>query len=490
MTVNEIEARTGLDRGTVRYYEAQGLIRPAREANGYRNYSQADLEKLLKVKLLRALNFSVDDILAMDADAGDFPDRLRARVRSLEARQEDLEDAKRVLGLMLSDGARYETLNAGRYLRSMENPPKPPLPAREDVPRAYTAPGPWRRYLARTLDLSILELLYLAAAVLVFHAPVLVSLPWLILGEAAALVLTLLLEPACLALFGATPGKAVLGIRVLTPEGENLSCAQAFRRTWGALLFGRGLGIPVLSLIFPLFCLRDARRGVKMVWERDSREELLEAGLGLSLACGLLAAAVLISGTYLGARSFLPPNRGALTPEELAENVNRRFLLAGGLAGYPALEDPGFRLRADGLWDSPQKTAHVTGDFSPGRVELTVEDGAVTGLAWRQSVTGTGRGCYGRLGQYVAALVWGLVGSDRDLGLFDLRFLLRDAGIAGFRGFDITAGRWRVQCDTFMPDGSQVYSGAVRFPGGGTGVFGVELRVSPADEPGDGCREG
>lgn len=86
-----MEPRTGPERGAVRFYEQKGLIKPAREPNGYRNYSEDDLEKLLKIKLLRVLSFSVEDIGAMDADAGDFTERLRARARSLEARQEDIE---------------------------------------------------------------------------------------------------------------------------------------------------------------------------------------------------------------------------------------------------------------------------------------------------------------------------------------------------------------------------------------------------------------
>ena len=36
MTIRDIQARTGLDRATVYYYEREGLISPARQANGYR----------------------------------------------------------------------------------------------------------------------------------------------------------------------------------------------------------------------------------------------------------------------------------------------------------------------------------------------------------------------------------------------------------------------------------------------------------------------
>ena len=55
MTIKEIETLSGLPRANIRYYESEGLITPKRAENGYREYSQADAEVLLRVKLLRAL---------------------------------------------------------------------------------------------------------------------------------------------------------------------------------------------------------------------------------------------------------------------------------------------------------------------------------------------------------------------------------------------------------------------------------------------------
>ena len=66
MTIKEIEAATGLPRANVRYYESLGLIHPARGANGYRDYRQEDLDTLLKIKLLRQLDCSLEDIQALE----------------------------------------------------------------------------------------------------------------------------------------------------------------------------------------------------------------------------------------------------------------------------------------------------------------------------------------------------------------------------------------------------------------------------------------
>ena len=62
MTIKEIEELSGMPRANIRFYEAEGLLRPDRDANGYRNYSEEDLRILQKIRLLRALHVSLEDI--------------------------------------------------------------------------------------------------------------------------------------------------------------------------------------------------------------------------------------------------------------------------------------------------------------------------------------------------------------------------------------------------------------------------------------------
>ena len=56
MTSKEMEARSGVPRANIRYYESEGLLTPARAGNGYRDYSEADLAVLEKIKLLRLIS--------------------------------------------------------------------------------------------------------------------------------------------------------------------------------------------------------------------------------------------------------------------------------------------------------------------------------------------------------------------------------------------------------------------------------------------------
>ena len=62
MKTNEIEIKTGLSKQTILYYEKEGLINPERNENGYRNYSDENLQQLMLIKLLRSMNVSIDDI--------------------------------------------------------------------------------------------------------------------------------------------------------------------------------------------------------------------------------------------------------------------------------------------------------------------------------------------------------------------------------------------------------------------------------------------
>lgn len=62
MLRNEIQNKTGLTRKAIEYYEEKGLINPQKTENGYRDYSDNDLEVLIKVSLFRKLGISVTEI--------------------------------------------------------------------------------------------------------------------------------------------------------------------------------------------------------------------------------------------------------------------------------------------------------------------------------------------------------------------------------------------------------------------------------------------
>lgn len=63
MQIKELARRTSLSNKTIRYYEEIGLLPlPRRRPNGYRDYGEADVDRVKFVAAARGLDFSLDDI--------------------------------------------------------------------------------------------------------------------------------------------------------------------------------------------------------------------------------------------------------------------------------------------------------------------------------------------------------------------------------------------------------------------------------------------
>ena len=66
-TIEQVATRTGLTKRTLRYYEEVGLLPPTGRTEGnYRQYSEADIQRIEHIKRLRdLLGFSLNDIREM-----------------------------------------------------------------------------------------------------------------------------------------------------------------------------------------------------------------------------------------------------------------------------------------------------------------------------------------------------------------------------------------------------------------------------------------
>lgn len=62
MLIGELAERAGTSTRTLRYYEAHGLVRAQRSANGYRVYDEAELRVVQEIRALLAVGFGLDDI--------------------------------------------------------------------------------------------------------------------------------------------------------------------------------------------------------------------------------------------------------------------------------------------------------------------------------------------------------------------------------------------------------------------------------------------
>ena len=62
MTIGALATRTGLAVSAIRYYEAQGLIRPWRNEGGQRRFERADLRRLSFVMIAQQFGFTLPQI--------------------------------------------------------------------------------------------------------------------------------------------------------------------------------------------------------------------------------------------------------------------------------------------------------------------------------------------------------------------------------------------------------------------------------------------
>lgn len=110
MNIGQASRRSGLNNKTIRYYESIGLVDSRRQANGYRDYTEADLERLSFLQRARAVGFSLEEcreLLELYSDpsrrSADVKALVMARVRQVEEQLESLEAMRETLLTMAAN---------------------------------------------------------------------------------------------------------------------------------------------------------------------------------------------------------------------------------------------------------------------------------------------------------------------------------------------------------------------------------------------------
>jgi len=110
MNIGQASRRSGLNNKTIRYYESIGLVQSSRRANGYRDYSETDLERLIFLQRARVVGFSLEEcreLLELYSDSSrrsaDVKALVMARVRHVEEQLETLEAMRETLLTMAAN---------------------------------------------------------------------------------------------------------------------------------------------------------------------------------------------------------------------------------------------------------------------------------------------------------------------------------------------------------------------------------------------------
>ena len=88
MTIKEVEDRTGLTRSNIRFYEKEKLIEPSRnDKNGYRDYSEKDVENIIKIAYLRTLEISIEDIRNIVSDKVPLAEMIKKQTTAIQTQK-------------------------------------------------------------------------------------------------------------------------------------------------------------------------------------------------------------------------------------------------------------------------------------------------------------------------------------------------------------------------------------------------------------------
>lgn len=108
MNIGMASERSGLRAKTIRYYEDIKLVKPGRNSNGYRNYSESDVHKLQFLQRSRSLGFSVEEcrqLLALYEDksraSADVKTMAQGKLKEVERKLTELHQLQETLSHLI-----------------------------------------------------------------------------------------------------------------------------------------------------------------------------------------------------------------------------------------------------------------------------------------------------------------------------------------------------------------------------------------------------
>lgn len=354
MYINEVEAFLKMTRAQIRFYEQAGLLSPSKSPSTYGDYSEEDLDTLQKIMLLRMLRIPVDTIRKLQTGALQLNQVISDKLQQLKVYLADHSEADEICRSILEDNAGYAGLDAKRYLTIINGLPKSSawffsLPD-DEQPKVN---HPWRRYFARSLDISIYSLIWCAIGQLALRWNPTVSFPARILEIYIPLAMMLIIEPILLSSFGTTPGKLIFGLRVEGTNSNKPTFGQALERTWTVFGSGTGYNIPFYNLYRLYKSYKACKENDPLKWD-DPLPYTISDTKGVRILILIVSMAVVFTLNLLIIfQARMPIHRGEITAAEFVDNVNDLIDFYG--INY------GQHLNSSGQWvDDPQNGTSFT----------------------------------------------------------------------------------------------------------------------------------
>ena len=121
MKINQVAELVDITKKNIRFYEDQGLVDPGRDPqNGYREYSLDDVRQLMRIKLLRQLGISCDNIRKMKDGKLEIEKCMHDRLRELEEEERSIDHMRTMCDLLSQETGAFSSLDASLYLDRMK----------------------------------------------------------------------------------------------------------------------------------------------------------------------------------------------------------------------------------------------------------------------------------------------------------------------------------------------------------------------------------
>ncbi len=117
MKINELENLLGVSKATIRYYEDQGLVTPPRTDNGYREYSDEEVQLFQKIIVLRKLGLGIPEIRDLIDGKAELHDVLEYNMERLRTRQDEIASAMDLCGKIEAEAADFASIDSPKYLK-------------------------------------------------------------------------------------------------------------------------------------------------------------------------------------------------------------------------------------------------------------------------------------------------------------------------------------------------------------------------------------
>ena len=189
----------------------------------------------------------------------------------------------------------------------------PPLPEESPIDwTEYALAGKWKRFFARLFDFYWEVIVVGAALGFTLARTSSAYLDFINTNPSASVIFGLCVVPLALvfdalvcAIFGNSPGKAMLGVKpVKERTGERLSSSDYFKRNGGIWVFGLGFSLPLINLFTMANQAKRLDRDQKASYDENTDVVVKAKPIGWARTTGFLLAFMVLFSVQAGLLAF------------------------------------------------------------------------------------------------------------------------------------------------------------------------------------------